>query len=161
MNEETPGRAASHFTQALTQWGDPQTYMLGAHDPLPDTELSWWQLHPGEVEMFGIDVGLYPRLLEAFSWYSGAVLGDAHNDYHDYCAEEQQRWSRFVVIRGGESVFDRTSCQNFMHEAAGLPLRQCEAMIQKMAACELRGRTLVFRDEATDGNFRHFVRCMP
>ena len=34
-----------------------------------------------------------------------------------------------------------------MHEAAALPLRQCEAMIQKMAACELRGPILVFRDE--------------
>jgi hypothetical protein len=154
MNERTHGRAAAHFEQALKQWGDPQTFMLAARDPLPDSELSWWRLHPGEVEMFGIDVSLYPRLLEAFSWYSGAVLGNAHNDYHEYWAEEQQRWSRFVVMRGDEAVFDRASCQSFMHKAAGLPLRQCEAMIQKMAACELRSCTLVFRDETDDEDWR-------
>jgi len=151
MNESesraTDASAAAHFEHALSTWGGRKAYMLREGDPLPDTELSWWWLHPYEVRIFGIDPDLYLRLLEAFSWYVGAITGSAHNDYFEFLEEEQRHWARFVVIRCGESVFDRASCQSFMHEAAALPLRQCEAMIQKMAACELRGRTLVFRDE--------------
>lgn len=154
ISQTSRGRAAAHFEQALSRWGAPGTYTLRARDPLPDPELSWWWLHPLEVEVFGIDADLYPRLLEAFSWYAGAITGCAHNDYYDFREEERQRWARFVVTRGGEPVFDRVSCQSFMHEAAALPLRQCEAMIQKMAACELRGRTLVFRDERAPGGGR-------
>ena len=147
MSQTTHVCAAAHFELTLSTWGGPETYTLREGDPLPDTELSWWWLHPHEVRIFGIDPDLHPRLLEAFSWYAGAITGSAHNDYYDFREEEQRRWAQFVVTRCGESVFDRASCQSFMHEAAALPLRQCEAMIQKMAACELRGRTLVLRDE--------------
>lgn len=121
--------------------------MLRDEDPLPDEALTWWQLHPREVEMFGIDPALYPRLVEAYSWYVGAVLGSAHNDYHGFLDVECVRWERYLVTKDGEAVFDRDACQRFMHEAAALPQRQCEALLQKFAAAELRGSLVQFADE--------------
>lgn len=144
---DTPKDAEALFRDSLNQWDDPGTYMLAEHDPLPDAELSWWRLHPSEVALFGIEPALYPRLVEAFCWYSGAIAAAAHNDYFDFATAEQQRWSRFVREVDGESVFDREKCLGFMHEAAALPLRQCAAMLAKMQACELRGPTVQFRDE--------------
>lgn len=139
--------AEALFHDSLKHWGLPETYMLTEHDPLPDAELSWWCLHPCEVEVFGIEPALYPRLVEAFSWYSGAIAATAHNDYFDFATAEQRRWSRFVREVDGESVFDREKCVGFMHEAAALPLRQCAAMLAKMQACDLRGPVVQFRDE--------------
>lgn len=149
---DTPKDAEALFRDSLKQWGDPGTYMLAEHDPLPDAELSWWRLHPSEVEVFGIDSALYPRLVEAFSWYSGAIAATAHNDYFEFTAAEQRRWSRFVREIDGEPLFDREKCLGFMHEAAALPLRQCAAMLAKMQACELRGPIVQFRDEVTNSS---------
>lgn len=145
MNEVKDADAL--FRHSLAQWRDPATYMLGKDDPLPDAQTSWWHLHPFEVAVFGIDPDLYPRLLEAHCWYSGAIAETAHNDYHDFARAEQKRWKRFVTLVNRRPVFDRDKCLGFMSEAAGLPLRQCAAMVAKMEAMALRGPTVWFRDE--------------
>lgn len=78
----------------------------------------------------------------------GAIAESDHNDYFDFAASEQQRWSPFVVrAPDGAAVFDREKCLAFMHAAAALPLWQCAALIGKMEACALRGSTIWFRDE--------------
>lgn len=140
--------AEAVFRHNLAQWRDPSSYMLAADHPLPDAELSWWHLHPHEVAVFGIDPDLYPRLLEAHRWYSGAIAETAHDEYFGFAEEEQRRWARWVTRVNGEPVFDRNNCLGFMHEAAGLPLRQCAAMLAKTEAIGLRGPTVWFRDEA-------------
>lgn len=139
--------AKALFHHSLGQWCDPRTYMLSAEQPLPDAEVSWWQIHPFEVAVFGIDLDLYPRLLEAHCWYSGAIAAMDHNDYFTFAEVEQQRWARFVHLVNGQPAFDRDKCLGFMQEAAGLPLRQCAALIAKMEATGLRGPTVWFRDE--------------
>lgn len=139
--------AEALFRHNVADWGDPASYMLDAGDPLPDAELSWWHLHPFEVAVFGIDPALYPRLLEAHCWYSGAIAEVAHDAYHDFAAAEQARWPQFVTLVDGKPAFDRDKCLGFMHEAAGLPLRQCAAMLAKTETMGLRGPTVWFRDE--------------
>lgn len=147
MNENRYGSAEALFEAALMGWGVGEPFMLPDEAPLPDAEVTWWKLHPREVEMFGITPSLYPCLLEAYSWYVGAVLGCDHNDYRAFHETERARWERHLVIRNGEAVFDHGSCERFMHEAARLPLRQCAALLQKFAAAELRGSLAVFADE--------------
>jgi hypothetical protein len=139
--------AESLFRHNVEAWSDPAEYMLAEDEPLPDAELTWWHLHPFEVAVFGIDPDLYPRLLEAHRWYSGAIAETAHDEYFCFAEAEQQRWARFVATANGERVFDRDKCLAFMHEAAGLPLRQCAAMLAKADAMGLRGATVWFRDE--------------
>jgi hypothetical protein len=141
------GSADALFEAALKEWGGVESFMLPDGAPLPDAEVIWWKLHPREVEMFGIKPSLHPRLVEAYSWYVGAVLGRDHNDYHAFHESERTRWARHVVIRDGEPVFDHGACERFMHEAAALPLRQCAALLQKFAAAELRGALAVYGDE--------------
>ena len=151
INEHKNARAL--FEASLRSWGGPETFVLDEADPLPDAEMTWWKLHPYEVEMFGIDPDLHPRLVEAYSWYSGAIAQVAHNDYYEFATCERGVWHRFVHVHEGEPTFDRTSCIRFMHEAADLPLRQCAAMMTKMDACELRGATVWFRDEIAEGAY--------
>lgn len=147
MNEQRFESASALFQHALGEWGSADSFMLRDDDPLPDGEVTWWQLHPREVEMFLIDPELLPRLVEAYSWYVGAIVGSAHNDYFDFLDAERARWQQHVVARDGETVFDRGACMRFMREAAGLPLRQCAALLQKFAAAELRGPLVQFLDE--------------
>lgn len=147
MNEQRFESAEVLFQHSLRTWGERESFMMRDEATLPDCEVTWWQLHPREVEMFGIDPQHFPRLLEAYSWYAGAIAGSAHNDYHDFLDVERARWRQHVVTKDGEAVFDRDACMRFMHEAAALPLRQCEAFLQKLAAAELRGPLLRFRDE--------------
>lgn len=147
MNKPRFESADELFMHSLGTWGTPESYLLRENDPLPDSENRWWMLHLWEIDVFAIDITMFPRLIEAYSWYSGAIAESAHNDYHDFREAEQERWQQHVVTKDGEIVFDHVSCMRFMHEAAGLPLRQCEALLQKMAATELRGPLLRFRDE--------------
>lgn len=147
MTEQKFESAAALFEHALGTWGSEESFLLHDQAPLPDEAYTWWQLHPHEVEMFGIDPALYPRLVEAYSWYVGAIVGSDHNDYHDFLDTERVRWRQYVATRDGEIVFDRAACIRFMHEAGALPLRQCEALLQKFAAAELRGSLVQFSDE--------------
>lgn len=88
--------------------------------------------------------GFEPGIRDMEGW---RVLGSAHNDYHGFLDVECVRWERYLVTKDGEAVFDRDACQRFMHEAAALPQRQCEALLQKFAAAELRGSLVQFADE--------------
>lgn len=148
MTEQKFESAAALFAHALTEWGSEETFILRGEDALPDEAYTWWQLHPREVEIFGIEPALYPRLVEAYSWYVGAIAGSDHNEYHEFRDAERARWSQYVVTKDGETVFDRAACVRFMHQAGTLPLRQCEALLQKFAAAELRGSLVQFSDEA-------------
>ncbi len=148
MKERKFESAEALFEHALGEWDAEESFMLRDEDPLPDETLTWWQLHPREVELFGIDPALFPRLVEAYSWYVGAIIGSDHNDYHAFLDVERVRWERYLVSRDGEAAFDRAACTRFMQEAAGLPLRHCEALLQKLAAAELRGSLVQFEDEA-------------
>lgn len=147
MNERKFESAEALFEHALGEWDAEESFMLRDEDLLPDEALTWWQLHPREVEMFGIAPALFPRLVEAYSWYVGAIVGSDHNDYHEFLNVERVRWERYLVSRDGEAVVDRAACARFMHEAAALPLRQCEALLQKLSATELRGSLVQFEDE--------------
>lgn len=139
--------AASLFRHNVEGWSDPAEYMLAEDEPLPDAEETWWYLHPFEIEVFDINPNLYPRLLEAHRWYSGAIAEVAHDEYHDFAEAEQRRWPQFVTLVNGEPDFDRDKCLGFMHEVTGLPLRQCAAVLAKTEAMGLRGPTVWFRDE--------------
>lgn len=109
--------------------------LLSSSDPVPDSIEHMQLLHPSEIAVFGITPELHPALAEAWLWYAGAIAGTLQAvGYDDFIEEERRQHPSFA------HTFDQEQCALFMHQAAGLPLRQCIAWTLKIAAAELRDR---------------------
>jgi hypothetical protein len=143
MNDDKPKSAIELWRKNVAESKEKNSGVLKAEDDLPSYPDGDQFLHPYEIAIFEIDPELRWELYEAWHWYSGAIALMDENGYEEFADEERMRFPH--LVKTGESeqaqqiaIFDHEDCATFMHEAAGLPMRQCEAWCVKTRAMELR-----------------------